>query len=701
MPFVLSALIACVVFALLGSAVLRRSPLAMPFTSILFGQMLAWCAAVFVLPIGAGLQQVVGASPPIGAWLLVGTAIAAYSGRAHLARFEGVRDGAGLLLGVVGLAAIVKVALVYSSDSHIGALGLDTHQHIFWTRQLLDAHHVPLTERGTDILALYPRGFHLLTALWSAAGIAGPLGSWVKLMPFLQAWLACVAFAEVVCAGGRRHAAAALLAIVLVVYAFAMSRMVFPDYDLNGTPRFASTAVLFFPWLALIAGRQLADARLGKLALASTPAVFALLLSMNAVVAVQAVVFVMPLIGVALSIDRETRHWPPLAWVAVSLAIAIAVVLQDPWIIAQWAKHLAPGYLALFGVITPEHAASLGLLSQDELVSETGGAVAYASAGSLVRLFAGSLWTGVTGAFTAGWFFPFQQDLLSGIGRIALRLAVLVCAALAFASPATRNAPLRPLFFAVVAGMCVGGFAQQALVYFADGLSVGRDYAFVLLRNYSGAAAGHVGLPIGAMALVTGIAWATTGGQTTERGGRIGVGVAAAVACALPFVLYGTTETVDPEHGFWAPLRSEDIEHLRTLEQHIEPEEGVLVPSAAWGIGEERWIVPQGATASVLPFSERRLVFNARLGTSVYYNWRDVAEFCDGSDAERADFLARHDVRWFLLRDERAANGERPSRAPMCKLPMSRLGVVTPAVAVAGDLVLYRIDPARLRGAGG
>ncbi len=688
-------------FALLGSAVLRRSPLAMPFTSILFGQMLAWGGATVLLPIGAGLDQMVGVSPPIGAWLLAGLALAVFTGRRHLEHFDTSRDGAGLLLGVVGLAAIVKVALVYSSGSHIGALGLDTHQHIFWTRQLIDAHHVPLTERGTDILALYPRGFHLLTALWSAAGVAGPIGSWIKLMPFLQAWLACVAFAEIVCAGQRRHGTAALLAVLLVVYAFAMSEMVFPEYDLNGTPRFASAAVLFFPWLALVAGRQLACARLGALALACIPALLALLLSMNAVLAVQAVVFVLPLIGITLAIDREALPRPPIIWIAASVGIAVVVVLQDPWIIAQWAPRLAPGYLDWFGVITPADAADLGLLSQDELVSGTGGAApAYAAAGDIARLFGSSLWTGATGAFTAGWFFPFQQDLLTHIGRIALRLALLLCAALALAAPATRSAPHRLLFFAVVAGTCFGGLAQQALVYFADGLAVGRDYAFVLLRDYSGAAAGHVGLPVQAMALTAGVAWATAGGRASGRGGQLAVAFAAVAACALPFLLYGTARTVDPEHGFWAPLRSGDIEHLRTLEQHIGPEEGVLVPSAAWGIGEERWIVPQGATASVLPFSDRRLVFNARLGTSVYYNWRDVALFCDGRDEERADFLARHDVRWFLLRDEQAATGAHPTRAPMCRLHLSRLGVVMPPVAVAGDLVLYRVDPAQLRGAG-
>ncbi|MCP5042246.1 MAG: hypothetical protein GY944_14565 [bacterium] len=696
MPFVLSVLIACGVFLMVGSLVLRQAPGRLPFTSIVMGQMIVWAAAVVVLPLGAGVDRLIGVSPPIGVWLWGGLAVAVALRWRTITR---AGSNADLVLAGVGLAAIVKVALVYSAQSHLGALGLDTHQHIYWTRQLLDAHHVPLVERDTQVLALYPRGFHLLTALWSSAAIAGPVGSWVKLMPFLQAWLPCVALAELVCVGVRRRSLAPLLALALVVYAFAISRMAFPEHDLSGTPRFASGAVFFFPVIALCAGQILERRALRSLAVACLPAVALLLLSLNAILLVQFVVFALPLMAVLAWSGKSGDGLPAAVAIAASLAIAAGVCLQDPWIVAQWAPRFAPGYLDLFGVITPDQAASLGLLSKDELVSQDATAVLYRSIADFARLFFASLAMGMRDFLTAGWRFPFSHDLFSDTGRIALRIVMLGCLGAAFSAAGRKRTPQRTLFFALTIGACAGGFAQLALFHFADGLAIGRGYEFVLLRNYCEVAATHVGLPLQGMILVTGIAWAATSTRGCAARPSLAqtTGVTAVIA-ALPFVLHGATQSVDPARGFWTPVGSGDIAALRTLESHIEPEQGVLVPAAAWEIGEERWIIPQGPTASVLPFADRRMVFNGRLGPSVFYNWRDVARFCRGSDAERADFLARHNVRWFLLKDDDVASDALHRRFRMCKLPLAKLGVVTPPAYVAGDLALYRIDPARLRG---
>ena len=122
-----------------------------------------------------------------------------------------------------------------------------------------------------------------------------------------------------------------------------------------------------------------------------------------------------------------------------------------------------------------------------------------------------------------------------------------------------------------------------------------------------------------------------------------------------------------------------------------------MSPSNTWGIGAERWIIPQGATASVLPFTTKPFVFNSRLGASIYYNWKDLASFCRGSNEHRADFLSRNGVRWFLLKGE--GSGERSAyrRVRMCKLGLKAMGVVYPPEFQAGELSLYRIDPESLR----
>jgi hypothetical protein len=59
-------------------------------------------------------------------------------------------------------------------------------------------------------------------------------------MPFLQAFLPCMVFAELVrilvirsrAWRGRGRMLTALLTSALLVYAFALSRMIYPEYDL-------------------------------------------------------------------------------------------------------------------------------------------------------------------------------------------------------------------------------------------------------------------------------------------------------------------------------------------------------------------------------------------------------------------------------------------------------------------------------------
>ncbi len=103
--------------------------------------------------------------------------------------------------------------------------------------------------------------------------------------------------------------------------------------------------------------------------------------------------------------------------------------------------------------------------------------------------------------------------------------------------------------------------------------------------------------------------------------------------------------------------------------------------------------MPQGATASVLPFATRRVLFNSRLGAGVQFNWRDLATFCRGTNLERADFLARNDVRWFLLKGDESASESFYRKFRMCKLGLAAMGVTYPPAHRHGDLSLYRIDP--------
>jgi len=285
---------------------------------------------------------------------------------------------------------------------------------------------------------------------------------------------------------------------------------------------------------------------------------------------------------------------------------------------------------------------------------------------------------------TTGWRFPFSDDLFSDPGRIIIRLGMIASAVFAMNGMRNRSNAQRTgedqsamrLWCGIALAGSLGGFAQMAMVHFTEGLAVGRGYEFVLLRNYCEIAARHVGLVAQGMILLAGIGWAVAVLSQREaredpKGRRAKpwtIAGLSAVAMLLPFLLYGLVEPVDPTKSFWTPVFSQDLEHLREIESQIGDADGVMVPSNTWGIGGERWIIPQGPTASVLPFTTRRILFNSRLGAGVLYNWRDLGAFCLGSNRERAEFLARNDVRWFLLKGPESASETFYRKFRMCKL---------------------------------
>ena len=722
-PFAVSAILAAAVFWTCGNALLRRiapaGAAALPATSILFGQMSLWFASYLILPANALIQAAFGAAPSIRFALWTGVLTITLKRlwrRPSATEALGHLNHPSIITALGGAAALIAVAGIYGR--HLGALGLDTHQHIYWSQQILAAGHLPLVERGTSILALYPKAFHVLVALWSAAGLGDFVGPWVKLMPFLQAWLPCLAFAELCTQMGSRaeHGAARSrlvafgLIAALLLYGFSISRMIFPEYDLNGTPRIASGAALFFPFLSLAAGVIFESVVLRRVAWLCLPATALLLLAINAVLVVQLIVVVVPLmVATRLFVGRGVENElsvVPLEAAAFGLLPVLAIALGDPWIVALWSKlPVLPGeaYLSLHGIVTPGDAAELGIISRDELVSEaiasprvTG--IAPIIALSFESLFAaGRIWL-----LELAWKFPIRGDVFGDSGRILLRLSILGMALLAiFAGPRGttrwRSLPFR-LFAGVTLATAIGGFAQIASWKFAEGLAPGRGYEFALLRDYLEAAPAQVGLVVQGIWLLSGFTWALCAIRLPRS--RVvrslpGIGFTctlAAVAACLPTLLSGKVIGFDPARSFWSVVERQDLANLREIETHIDDWEGVIVPASAWEIGGEKWIIPQGATASVLPFATKRYFFNSRLGPGVQFNWRDLSQFCRATPAERAKFLQGHDIRWLLIKDGEASSEAFYRRFRICDRHLADLGAIHPPAHRAGDLHLFRLD---------
>ncbi len=735
LPFALHVAIALLGFGLLGHAALQRSGAGVErvgapliFSYIYAGQMLAWFASYLILPINAAIARATGVAIPLALVIWAAVLAFAWLDRRSIAAFA--RPGpiplASLgLVAVGGMAALVKVCAVYSSN--LGALGLDTHQHIYWVNQILDANYLPLVSRHTEILASYPRAFHLLVALWSAAGLGGLAGPLVKLMPFCQTWLPLLVFAEFFVArrlledesapASPRRAApltAWFMITTLLVMAFALSKMVYPEYDLNSTPRFSSSGVFVLPYLVLIFARVFGSASGPRLSLFLLPSVVAILCAMNIVLVGPVVFFLLPLIfltGWSTYDVEDVEVGAGLAFprpvVLASLVIPLLVSLGDPFLVTWWTK-LAGGagelFLAAMGVVNQESAVFHGVVSDLDFTPEAISQPRYRGAGDLLLLAGRSGVDAVLGWLgTSGSSFPYQSDLFSDAGRWIIRGACVIPAGVAVAilrrtPPDSQPSLELRIWLGLLATTCMAGLAGIMSWRFLSGLAEGRSHAFVLLRDYAAASAANVSLiAMGLLMLAScGLLLASLSPPawvSRLQSNLAAMAVAAAVVAVLPFGLYAFEDGADRANLFWSNVSESDLANLREIEESIDEWDVVLVPAAPWRIGSERWIIPQGQVTSVLPYSRRRLLFNSRLGHGVHFSWKDLAKLCNASPSDRREFLRTNDVRFVLLKNTRATTPEFYEGFRICGVGLESFGVGYPPASVAGDLVLYPIRP--------
>lgn len=722
--------IACLAFFLLGRWVLVRTgadvdrvgaPLV--FSSILTGQMAAWSASYGVLPINAAIARATGFALPISVilWAFVIALLVHDRARATSASNPMARAALGIV-AVGGAAALLKASVVYSA--HLGALGLDTHQHLYWVNQILDAGYVPLASRHTEVLAAYPRAFHLLVALWSSAGFGAHAGPIVKLMPFAQTLLPLLAFVELMVArrllesngkeanqrGGAMVTAVGLI-VLLLVLAFALSHMIYPEYDLNSTPRYASSGALVFPYLVLVFARVFGLASGERLALLTVPVIASIVCALNVVLVGQMLAFLLPLVWLSLLATRADAAMPsrPLSKpvIAAAFVIPVFIALGDPFLVTWWTRLAGPlgdGFLASMGVVSQETMTLYGVASemdftqQAKLQPAVAGLVEIAGLAGRSVVDGASSWASVSGAS-----FPFQNDLFSDVGRSVTQLSCLLLAATGVMAARRTSRELqcwfeRRIWIALVAATAIAGLAGIMGWRFVSGLAEGRSYAFTLLRDYTAASAANVSLiALGLLLLASGavlLAALPFDRWLARRNlGRGAIVTLALLVAALPFALYPVHDEADDANFFWTSIDEQDLEDLRIIEAAIDPWDVVLVPAAPWRIGDERWIVPQGPTASVLPYARRRLIFNASLGFGASLNWKDLAAFCNASESGRRSFLKSHGVRFVMIKGEHTGAAGFPGRYRICGASLASLGASHPPTVIAGDLALYEVGP--------
>ena len=751
--FVLALFLALVSFWAWGRTLARRAfgitSLA-PVTAVYLGQFTLLAVAAPISVLNGLVATLIGRALPLVGWVVPLTALVLVAEVRAASRTCWERPVPRLgPFTLIGLACGAWVMAAYSN--HIASLGLDVHEHTFWVQQILLRGRVSLSEEGTHILSWYPRTFHLLGALWTAAGLAPPPGPFVKAMPFLQNALPVLASGEMlvrVLTRGNPGVAQNLRGCsrdrgVRLRHA----------YRTDGLPRSAAlrhAAILEQRHSAFARGAEAYRPRVPRVTrrvgLAGLPAAAGCLgadLERDRRSAVLAVVTVPTLAACWIALPPASGWLPPRGIAAafgVSVFLSALVAAQDPWLAWQATKRV-PAYAALLkvgGLMPYDQAVKQGRASDREYWTKPDVSSPPCADTHCVLLAA-------TKAARRAVALPLRDARSAGkdLGKLARNPSLDAArTALAQALPITHAQvgpyAALPYFIAVAAGAMVASWravrrrhagypALEALsrlliasvaalvvagvaLAFVENLATALDdhtHDGWLLAVYLSTAGAHVSLawlwlPLGTAAAILVKPLVVTSSRVSSR---VALGslpertllAVASLALWLPLPWYSRPSNLAAaaaSPGYWGPIRWRDVAALRRVEATIPREDGVIVPAIHETINLENWVVSKGDTTALLAYGDRRYIFNFYLGASYPVSWRDLAgHFCSADSAVRARFLARTATRWVLVRDPSARDSiEAAALQQVCGQSLTAFGVELPAARADGRIYLYRLS---------
>lgn len=713
-----------------------------PWTSIYLGQFAVLAAAAPLMALNGLAARVLGMSLPLVALVAPATLALLLTQRRHPVSAPRLD-----LLALLGLGSVALVVAVYSG--HLSALGLDTHEHVAWIRQIVTRGYIPLEEPGTGIVGDYPRTFHVLSALWNAAGLAAPAGPFAKVMPFLAFALPALALAEQMVDSRARAGTLArrrweiAFGLAFYAYAFLLVPTVYPTFDLSGTPRFSSGGLLLLPVLLLVIARIQQAPRAASAALTTAPLVMAWALTWNPTLPVVLLVATLPVLAafrIALGPARPGEGSPRKRFASgACTALGALVLIQDPWFVSTAARNapLCRSLLHRAGLRTFEDAVEAGLATAREKSVRNAqaapacrdphcvAALSGRAAGDALSLPLAWLRSSIADASRLARA-PSLRELRDAFSDpLPVRPAMVAdyaglpffvwmgAAVLMLAWRPRRHAraedPGARMLIASLVGLAAAGVGLAFVGALAAALNDQRHES-VLLAAYLGSAARHVSPPFFwlAFSAATGVLVEPLLARfAPERAARpsgaavVLAGAGLALWLALPLTARLNLHLPLQHRGFWGPVGLADLMTLRRVEAAIPVQDAVIVPAEHAKINEwEHWLLPLGETAALLPYGERRYLFNVYLGGTYPLSWRDLEDRLCSKDPEvRSRFLQKTGARWMLVRDLAALDAAAALRQPrICGLSFAALGAELPAVREERGIFLFRIgrasDPA-------
>lgn len=678
------------------------------FLKACLGQFVLLIAWVVLSPLIFMLKQTV-ALPLVLPAAVIALVVALLLGQpaARSSFFRSIRydDIGRVAFTLFAAACIFKLGAYYSVRA--GALGLDTHQHIYFAADLYDAGYLKLNAGASPWIERYPKGLHALTALWGLPGLGDHLGPSLKIMPSLQLLLAVFSFVELCAIWLRRSgvqrsitciwwvAVAACLAYTL----FRGTRFAYPVADLNSTARLSSAAVLLLPGiggcLLILHGSR----RMAGFASFVLPLAGALAVKFNPALA-------FAFLAVSLPLWLATAGWVLLgtrdAWTSAATGLAGGALVGALLLATD------PFYLGL-AASSSDNLANLlkeatGLLLLPESVSMGSTSIA-----SLPRLM-DSFWHNLTTSNPLAGFQWLPDSPLVLSDKVLTATRFLSCAALVawildalFSKPRLeqggRSASMPAL---LLSGLLIGGWANGvAGRVVAEVIGTATVEASVLSTYARGFSDILVLFLLPLHLVLAGTLFAQYLSRFSGVYGQIPRWLApsagAAVAVLAVSLRWWSLPEAPPAEtlGWWHPVKEAQLDAFQRLEKRIPEGAVILADATAARLNErEEWVLPIGDTAAYLPLARRNYIFNVRLGDGYAYSFDDLdAAFCHGTPETARAFVRKHKVRYLFSVDRVATTRKQVLEKEYCGISYAEIGVDYPPVALARDgIAFYEIS---------
>lgn len=679
------------------------------FLKCCIGQILLVLLWLFVSPLVFVYKVKLGLPlnlPILVAILLVSASCYRKSG-ASFGDSLGYRDPIITIFIFFAMICIFKIATYYSLV--VGALGLDTHQHIYYVNDLYEATYLKVTARGTDFLGDYSKGLHVLVALWAAPGFGSSLGPAVKVMPALQTLLITFSFIEVAYQWLLQRGFGVLsrwIWLVLVLAAccyatFSGSRLIYPIVDLNSTGRISSAAVMLLPGIVGFAASLMPSRRIVILNWLLLPLCGALAVKINPSLAVAYIGFAS--IAWAFSAFNGVKGNVASALVGLTTGIVVGsiLVITDPYYLslatAGW--PMLRDVLSLFDVISLEKV-TIAVNIQGDVLSR----FLHAVMQDIPTLGGQRLTTAI---------YPNSNLLLNPGGAAAIRDVALFAfyawvLLLCFKSnQMNRLLTSRRSLMTFVIGLFAGCLVNVVLVKItAD--TLGTDtHETSLLASYALSYEPLLSmflmqiLCVSVITITIDFAGVLLGNRTWKWEVTplkwVFISVCVVLAVCTIMLVRATTGYLPSASGmgWWNPIQGKDIREFRRIEKAI-PDDGLILAEAVpakLNVVED-WVLPVGPGTAYLPFAEGKYVFNVKLGAGYRFGYSAMFDnFCTGNVAAAREFLRKNNIRYLFSPNSAVLGRDAFLNKAYCKVSYRDLGIEYPA-AFAGKngIEFYRIN---------